>query len=273
MVEIITESITKLYVRALQEINNHGYTKVSRVGKTLEINGISMLLLNPRTRYIIEPIRKHSLKYIVKEVKWYLSGDYHVDKIGKEAKMWFIIADKNGLCNSNYGAKLFYYKIDRYHTQFDMIIKELRFNQNSRRAIFFLNLFPDDYKQMSDTKDFPCNICGQFMIVNNKLDMFMFQRSADLIYGLSNDIPFFTIVQEIVSKLLNINLGFYHHYITSLHVYEKFYDKLKGKDFKDFDIEKQTPFPDMSINDARALLDQNYNINTPFMVAFNEYEK
>lgn len=271
--EVTAFTLTEMYVKLLMKLYINGTERESRVGKTKELIGVSLCIGNPRARLIVEPIRKHSLRYIVKECKWYFSGDYNITEIAKMAKLWYLVSDSHDMCNSNYGAKLFHHKVDRHHTQFDFVIRQLRFNPETRRAIFFLNLFDRDYKQMLDTRDFPCNIAAQLMKVNDRLDMFVFQRSGDLVYGLTNDIPFFTIVQEMIARLLGWELGHYHHYVTNLHIYEKHFDKLKGMHFKWKLDEREIPFPPMDIRDARALVDQDYNFVTPFMKAFNEAEK
>lgn len=45
-------------------------------------------------------------------------------------------------------------------------------------------------------------------------------RSNDMYRGLPHDIFSFTMIQEIVSRRLNIDIGYYSHYVTSMHLYK-----------------------------------------------------
>lgn len=268
MPDIECETITELYVKILKKLDEEGIERSPRGINTKELVGISVKLNNPRTRFITEPLRRHSLKYIVNETKWYLSGDRKVDKISQHAKIWASLIDDIGEVNSNYGEKLFYKKVND-KTQFEHLIEELKKDINSRRAIFFLNLFDEDYKKMHFTKDFPCTVFGQFIVISGKLNLFMSQRSCDAIYGLCNDIVFFSLVQEMLAKKLGIEIGFLEYFYGSLHIYENMFERLKGKDFVNFNVISQIPFRAMTEEDVDALISQNYEIHTPFMIDFN----
>lgn len=266
--ELVGKTITELYVKALQALYE-APERASRLGQTKEILDASMVLKNPRTRHIIEPLRSHSLNYVANEIKWYMSGKYEIADIAERAKFWYKVADPEDFrVYSNYGAKLFHEKV-RGYTQFERVVEELKKNPYSRRGIFFFSLYPIDYVWMSSAADFVCTVYGH--VIRNhedKLDLYIYMRSNDINWGWGNDVPFFTLIQEMFATELGLEMGEYHHHAGSLHIYEKFFPKLEGRTFTDFDIAKETPLPHLSKHDVMWLLRQYYGDYTPFMMSF-----
>lgn len=243
--QIEADSLTELYIQLIDLIKDEG----EEIRGTLEVRDVQVRLTNPYSRLILEPVRRHSLAYLRRETEWYLSGRYEIDEIGKHAKLWKQVSDDGKTVNSNYGAKIFYEKFGKVpiwarRTQFKTVIDELIRDPDSRRAVMFFSLPHREYHKMSTTKDFPCTLIMQFMIRNGQLNATTYMRSNDLIFGLSNDIPFFSIVQELVLASINrirakdpalkglpqperfVLMGHLTHNAGSLHVYERHYDKL-----------------------------------------------
>jgi thymidylate synthase len=59
----------------------------------------------------------------------------------------------------------------------------------------------------------------QFFIRDNRLHGLAYMRSNDAILGLPYDIFLFTMLQETMAATLVVELGEYHHYAGSLHLY------------------------------------------------------
>jgi thymidylate synthase len=270
--EIVGDTITELYVNILKSLKKYGHIRDSRAGRTLELISVTTVLKNPRTRYITEPLRRHNLSYIAKEIDWYLSGNYNAEPIARAAKYWKTIQDANGKVNSNYGAKIFYEKVDGI-CQFDRVVSHLKKYPNSRRAIFFFHLYPHDWVQMDETKDYVCTIYGHAIINDGKLDLMIYMRSNDVIWGWGNDVPFFTLLQEMMAVELDVPIGTYYHHAGSMHIYENFFYKLQGSEYNNFDPEPQTPFAPLIKEDVDALRKRDYSIKTPFIESFVKWLK
>ncbi len=277
MPQIEADSLTELYVRLIDMIQDKG----AEVRGTMELRDVQVRLTNPYSRLILEPIRKHSLTYLKRETEWYLGGRYEIDEISLHAKLWKQVSDDGKRVNSNYGAKIFHEKFNG-RTQFQTVVNELLRDPDSRRAIMFLSLPHREYHMMGTTKDFPCTLMMQFMIRNGQLDATTYMRSNDLIFGLSNDIPFFTIVQELVLASINLArakdpkleglpmperyvlMGHLTHNAGSLHVYERHYSKLDYKwDPRDYKNQvgilraRDEPFPKILDPEAVLALDDS----------------
>lgn len=255
-----SNNITDLYLKLLKCLKEKGELFESRAGLTKELIGTISILTNPRTRYILDPLRKHSIDYVKKEFIWYISKDNSVEEIAKASKFWLTVSDDGKTVNSNYGKTIFTIVSGTDKTQYDIVKEELKRNPNSRRAFWYYNLFSEHYSKMSQTKDFPCTILSQFLIRNNKLHQIVYIRSCDLIYGWSNDMPFYSLMQEMLSIDLGVKLGHLIHIAGSLHIYERHF-KLFETDFsKKYsnkeNIKKQIVFPKMTKKDVEII--KNY---------------
>jgi thymidylate synthase len=250
---IKSDNITRLYNYALWWLGRVGIS----IGNTIEIENFVFELSDPRSRFIIDPFRKHSLKYMKKEILWYLTGDYSIKDIGEFASTWKRVSDDGEHVNSNYGAKLFH-DFFANKIQFQYVIDELKRDPTSRRAIVFFNLPHKEYHQMHTTKDFPCTVYAQFLLRNDVLNMNVHMRSNDLIYGWCNDVPFFTILQEMVAAKLGVDVGTYTHCSGSLHVYERHFSLITTADvdriFSDEELERMRVFPRIYEEDINKII-------------------
>lgn len=174
--------------------------------------------------------RKLSYKYLAAEMLWYLSGEKSISGIDEYASMWKKIQNPDGTVNSNYGEIIFFQEIPHEtKNQFDWVIDNLTQDKDSRQAVINFNQPKHKYP---NNKDMTCTISIQYLIRENKLISITTMRSNDLIYGLCYDLPFFSLIQQLVYYLLlpiypNLHLGYMLHIPGSLHVYEKHYSMIK----------------------------------------------
>jgi len=256
-------NITALYRMMLEKLHTDGeMQQISRVGSTIELRNAISVLENPYSRYITDHARKHSIKYVKAEFLWYMIKNRNKAFIADFADMWNKVSDDGVNVNSNYGQKVFAKSRDIYneeepYNQFDHVLNELLVSPDSRRAIW---LYHDVNDILNNTKDFPCSIVSQFMIRNNKLHQTVYMRSCDAIFGWCNDIPAFSLFQEMLLRKLqvkyeNLHMGNLTHIAGSLHIYEHHWKLLDNI----YDTQ-HTPnyfgevFPKMSITDVDQLM-------------------
>ena len=85
--------------------------------------------------------------------------------------------------------------------------------------------FYDGKEIFAYSKDTPCTNSIHFQIVENKLCMTVNMRSNDLWYGFCNDQYCFSKLQEMVAKELCIEVGWYYHFVSNMHIYNEFLNK------------------------------------------------
>ncbi len=259
---IIGNSLTDVYEQTLDQLKK-AKEQASQFGDTLEIINYSCCIKDPRAgRFVFTENREHSLKYIIGELVWYFSCEKTIDRIQHYSKFWNHLVDEEGFVNSNYGFKIFRKQIHldkddiRHKSQFQYVVDELKRNRDSRRAIMFLNLLDEDYPKMHTTKDFSCTPYLHFLVRDGKLNMLTYMRSNDFVYGFCNDVPFFTILQELIAVELNLELGYYYHNAGSEHIYSKHFHMLDYKKTTLKALKNSHIFPEISASDLGYLLNR-----------------
>jgi thymidylate synthase/deoxycytidylate deaminase len=208
------------------EIGTDVFTSSPRGLEIKELINQSLVLKNPRKRFIRNPARNFSVKYFAAEMMWYLSGTNQAEFIESFASTWGPIKNDDGTVNSAYGFKIFggpNETSDLKINQFAKVVKILKEDPDSRRAIIHIK----DSSDTLETKDVPCTLSLQFLIRENRLHMITNMRSNDLMWGFCYDLPAFTIFQEILAGELGVEIGNYYHNAGSLHVYSRHYNLMK----------------------------------------------
>lgn len=194
------------------------YDKIMEEGEDLDntkfLQNIGFYIDEPMNNLILTDFRKWKSSYAEFEWKWYLSENRSVSEIKKQAKIWDTMHNGDDIVNSNYG-----YQWNR-KGQIDFIIEELIKKPISRRAVITIY---DGKEHELHSKDTPCTLNIVFNITHNKLNMTVLMRSNDLWYGFCNDQYCFSMLQNLVSEKLGIEIGWYYHFSNNLHIYDRHY--------------------------------------------------
>lgn len=106
----------------------------------------------------------------------------------------------------------------RIGAQLELAEEQLRRDWATRQAVVSL-WRPSDRDPR--WKDRPCTTEFQLMLRKDGLHMFVFMRANDLWTGTCYDVFQFGQVQAAMANVLGVPHGPYHHYATSLHVYQR----------------------------------------------------
>lgn len=213
------ETLDELYKNLIGVILREGKDVTARGMGTLEIYPTGFVLNNPRARCITNISRKWSFPLALGEFAWHMSGSNDVNFISHYAKLWGSFSeDGMTIQESCYGHKIFTAKAKGL-TQWDQVIKILIEDPSSRRAV--LSFVCESDEKLAHSKDVSCISTVQFVIRNGALDAITNMRSNDVILGLPYDVFFVTMLQEILSEILFVNLGKYYHFSNSMHLYSR----------------------------------------------------
>ena len=200
------------------EAFDYFYIKIKDKGvdfdNTKALFNVGFYIANPVNNKIKSGFRGWSKEYADAEWQWYLSGDPNIKKLGslygKIPSIWKKMADRHGNVNSNYG-----YQWKR-NSQLQHVINKLKNDHNTRHAAISIY----DCKEWEHYRnDTPCTYAVQFSIIDGKLNMSVYIRSNDLLYGFCNDQYQFSMLQKMVAGELNIPVGWYYHHAHNLHLY------------------------------------------------------
>lgn len=175
---------------------------------------------DPLNRLPFAPGRGYSPQYFAAEIVWYLAGMSSLEWIAPYAPFWTRISDDGVTCNSAYGARIFApaESVGIERSQWEWVREELQRDPDSRRAYVHIRTAHDSFHARLDV---PCTIGMQFMVRGGRLHMWTAMRSQDMILGLGNDVPAFTMFHELMALELGVPIGVYHHTVGSMHIYER----------------------------------------------------
>jgi thymidylate synthase len=212
------QSIDEIQLYYLEKLFKNGEYVITRDFKTLELFNVNFCLTNPRNRTTNIISRKWNLSLALGEFAWHLSGSNNLDFITYYAREWKnFSADGLRIDQSCYGHKIFGDSKSN-KSQWSKLVELLKTDKYSRRAV--LNLYDSQTGLDYFAKDIACACILQFLIRDNKLNLIVTMRSNDIIWGLPYDIYLFTMLQELLSLELEVDLGNYYHNIGSFHIYE-----------------------------------------------------
>jgi thymidylate synthase len=215
------ESLDDVQNWALTALLDHGSPVTTRGMPTLELFPVSFTLTRPRRRCITNPERRWNLPLAIGEFCWHATGSNDVRFIEYYAPRWREFTDGIEILGSCYGHHIFSRK-DGNPSQWERLVRLLRTERHSRRAV--LQLFTPHPGLDPDAKDAPCTCSVQFLVRNDQLHTIVYMRSNDSIWGLPYDVFLFTMLQELLAIELGTELGLYHHFVGSLHLYRRHFE-------------------------------------------------
>lgn len=202
----------------------------SRAGRVKEKTFVGITLTQPYRREILIPERKASLPAQIAETMWVLAGRNDVDWLERYLPRARDFSDDGKTWRGGYGSRLRRWgeqhpdKIYPFD-QLNYVVDLLKENPLERRAVMAIY---DPATDSQPGKDIPCNNWVHFLNRNGELDMHVAIRSNDLIWGWSGINAFeWSAIQEIVAGILGINVGMLHFSISSLHIYDRHWERAR----------------------------------------------
>lgn len=201
---IVEESLPKAYHAALLELNNYG----EEVGcsdyntKCKEIDA-TIVITDPLAEPMISKVSPYDPYQLEKYRQEMLDGilDFEVER-----------------------GKWHYTYHQRYAPQLPFIIRDLKRNPDSRRAIMVIR---DPSKDMDDPNP-ACLQTIQCFIRNGKLEMTVLFRSNDAYNASFGNMFALIMLQKRIADELGVDVGRYTHNANSYHVYERDWEALNN---------------------------------------------
>jgi thymidylate synthase len=114
---------------------------------------------------------------------------------------------------------------ERIRTQLDPVIDELRIHPTTRQAIIEIHNNIFDLQNMGGQRRLPCSLSYQFLLRDDKLDIYYMMRSCDFLVHWVHDVWHAITLLMYVSRQVGVDYGKFMHYITSFHAYAKDFPK------------------------------------------------
>ncbi len=205
----------------------------SRNGPVIKVKGVTTVTyLNPIKRVLLNKARDANPFFHLYESLWMLNGQNDVESLDYFNSNMKNYSDDGVTFWGAYG-----YRWRKYfgYDQIAWIVEELRANPDSRRCVLAMwdggNIDIDGdpiegtgdlYRALHGGKDVPCNINVVFEVEEGKLNMTVFNRSNDLVWGMFGaNLCHFSVLQEYVANLVGVHVGIYNQVSSNLHMYKE----------------------------------------------------
>jgi thymidylate synthase len=194
----------------------------SRAGRTRELRHVGITLTDPLAREILVPGRRVNLAAQIAETAWVLAGRNDIEWLSHYMPRARDFSDDGKTWGSGYGPRL-----RAWHgtDQLAYIVDLLRKDPDTRQAVAVL-WDPDVDTEPGPRKDRACNNWLNFSARGGVLDLHVAVRSNDLMWGFSGINAFeWSVLLEVVAGLTGLTAGSLHFSTTSLHLYERHWDR------------------------------------------------
>jgi thymidylate synthase len=194
-------------------------TQQSRVGETREVLQASILITDPRERWVVSRLPPINVAFALIEVLWILSGRNDSSLPVAFNKALPKYAGLGATFHGAYGHRLRkHFGVD----QFERAFESLRANPESRQVVLQLWDARADLPTRDGipaAADIPCNVLSMLKVRDGALYWTQILRSNDVHLGLPYNLVQFTMLQEILAGWLGLKVGHYMHVADSLHAY------------------------------------------------------
>lgn len=233
-----------LYLQSFNELMVNGDECAPRGKKIKELRPAVFEFENPCNRVTFLRGRKINPFFQLAEALWIVSGHSDVEFLDAFNKNMKTFSDDGKYFNASYGERIRYFTKNDLHgiilnpvDQLQDAYFKLKDDADTRQAVIVISnpLFDNfRYTKGEQGKDIACNLIITFKIRDNKLNMTVFNRSNDIIYGLFGaNLCQFSTIQELMASWLGVEVGTYTHITDSLHTYLDSYGSGENKSILD----------------------------------------
>ncbi len=223
------------YLELVQEVLDNGVEKGDRTGTgTISIFG-AQKKYDLREGFPLMTTKKVNFAAVLRELLWFLRGSTNInDDLTQHTPIWDPWADEKGELGPIYGyqwrkwrnikwnpnsSKYEESHIDQIQNAIDMI----KHNPDSRRIIVSAwNVA--DLDQMALP---PCHAFFQFYVADGRLDLQLYQRSADIALGVPYNIASYSALLTMVAQECDLTPGIFVHTLGDAHIYLNHIEGLK----------------------------------------------
>ncbi len=216
----------KQYLDLIQEIFDKGIEKTDRTGTgTISIFG-AQKKYDLSEGFPIVTTKKVRFDAILRELLWFLKGSTNInDGLTQYTPIWDAWADKNGDLGPIYGKQWVAWetgdgtKINQIQQALDLLK-----NQPDSRRIIVSAWNVADLPRMALM---PCHAFFQLNVMGDRLDLQLYQRSADVALGVPYNIASYAILLMMFAKEAGLKPGVFVHTFGDLHIYSNHVEGLK----------------------------------------------
>jgi thymidylate synthase len=215
------------YLDQIKTILEHGEKRMDRTGTgTTAVFGMQAKY-DLREGFPMVTTKKVLWNGILRELLWFLKGSTNInDGLTQYTPIWDAWAGKDGELGPIYGYQWRSWQranknpetgelIQEPVDQISEVISQIKTNPSSRRLIVSAWNVGDVPKMALP----PCHLLFQFFVAGDRLDLQLYQRSADMALGVPFNIASYALLLMMVAQECNLTPGIFVHTIGDAHIY------------------------------------------------------
>lgn len=232
MHSITARNVNEAFPIAVMDVNVRGIVQSSQHGTTIEYpDPVSVCYMNPLERVLFDPVRDANPFFQLFEALWILAGRKDVAFLTKFNQNMVNYSDDGETYFGAYG-----FRLKDGADQIAKAIERLKDDPTDRQVVLTIRAPYDLWYRGKDT---PCNMMIACKIRNEALNIHVFNRSNDLIWGMmGTNVVQFSMLHEYMANKVGVRVGTYHQTTDSMHVY----DNEKWVSLKDMSIVAYDPY-------------------------------
>jgi thymidylate synthase len=235
----VTGDQVQQYHDALRQILDHGEESTDRTGT----GTIATFGMQSRYRlsdgFPLVTTKKLHLRSIIHELLWFLSGDTNIRYLKENGvSIWDEWADENGDLGPVYGHQWRRFPalgaaVDspgegpvfraRSVDQLAGLMEDIRDRPDSRRLIVSA-WNPGDVPDMALP---PCHTLWQVRVLNGRIHLQLYQRSADMFLGVPFNIASYALLLEMLAHVTGYEAGDFVHTLGDAHIYSNHVEQVQ----------------------------------------------
>jgi thymidylate synthase len=206
----------KAYLDQLKQVLEHGERRADRTGTgTLSLFG-TQARYDLREGFPLVTTKKVIFESVKKELLWFLRGETNIRTLG--CGIWDPWANPEGELGPVYGHQWRRWGESPDQPGLDQIarvVDQIKRDPSSRRLIVSAwNAAEIDQMALA-----PCHTMFQFYTSGSRLDLQLYQRSADLAVGVPFNIASYALLLIFVAASCGLTPGHFVHTIGDAHIY------------------------------------------------------
>lgn len=226
------------YLSLLQKVLDEGSDRVDRTGVGTRALFGQCMRFSMAEGFPALTTKKLAFKAVKSELLWFLEGsdsDERLKELNESEKtIWTLNAESEywkpkarfpGDLGRIYGVQWRRWKKTDGSTvdQIAEVIEKIKKNPSDRRLIVTA-WNPGELDQMALP---PCHMFFQFFVAENKLSLYMHQRSCDLFLGVPFNIASYALLLHMVAQVTNLTPHEFIHSLGDTHIYHNHFDQVR----------------------------------------------
>src|SRR5688572_28116409 len=202
---------------------DEGIRGTSRNGPVIAVPyPVTTIYHSPLERVLFWPQRDANPFFHLYESLWMLGGRNDLAPLTRYVKTFAQFSDDGETLWGAYGFRWRkWFGVD----QLEEVIQRLRKDPNDRRAV--IGMWDPKMDLTRAGKDLPCNMMISVQVVRGRLDITVFCRSNDIIWGAYGaNAVHFSFLQEYLAVRIGVPVGIYYQVSVNWHAYPQVFDPL-----------------------------------------------